>query len=92
MESTNEIINSWKNPKERDLNLLSHPAGSSFHELSTVEMEYISGGNGQVEPQATPATPTFSSVPCAQVSWAVSGAAASAVVSFVASAVANCRD
>lgn len=61
--------------------------GKSFVELEQAEMDFISGAEGTVEPQATP---TISSVACIRVSVGVSAAGASFVTSFVASATSNC--
>lgn len=87
MKSTEQIIEAWKNPKSRNDVELVHPSGKGFHELEVQEMHFVAGGS-TAEPQWTPAT--VSSIPCVRVATVVSGAAASAVVSFVASAVADC--
>ncbi|PTI89129.1 lichenicidin A2 family type 2 lantibiotic [Mammaliicoccus vitulinus] len=61
--------------------------GKSFMELEQEEMDFISGAEGTVEPQATP---TISSAVCVRVSLGVSAAGASFVVSYVASATSDC--
>ncbi len=88
--TTNTIIEAWKNPKKRKTSNITHPSGVGFQELTIEEMNFIAGGNGSMEPQATPATPATPVI--SKVSWAASGAAASFVVSFVASAATKCRD
>lgn len=65
--------------------------GPSFEGLSQEEMDFVTGAMGGITPNATP-TVTTSSVPCATVSKAVSGALVSWTVSFVASAWTKCRD
>lgn len=88
MGNTSQIIESWKNPKKRNKNLMNHPSGIGFHELSDAEMEYIAGGNGTADPQISPTI-----VLSLKVSGAiVSGAGASYVGSYVASAAFDCRD
>ncbi len=88
--TTNAIVEAWKNPKKRNQVDQNHPSGAGFQELTVEEMNFIAGGNGSMEPQATPATPATPII--SKVSWAASGAAASFVVSFVASAATKCSD
>lgn len=83
----NTLISMWKNPKLRENQEIIHPAGKGFQELSLSEMQYVAGGNGTVEPQATPATPLIS-----KISVGLSAAGISYVGSFIASAAFDCKD
>ncbi len=51
---TESWIYALKNPKKRGELQFDHPAGKGFQELTIEEMTFISGGNGNMEPQATP--------------------------------------
>lgn len=57
--SKQDIIKAWKNPEFRKHNSLAHPSGESFHELSEEEMNTITGGSGDIQPQTTPGCVSF---------------------------------
>lgn len=59
-------------------------SGKEFADLSEEEMKELAG-QGDIDPETTPATPAVS-----YVSAAVSGALSGAVVSYVASAAVKC--
>lgn len=86
----NTLISMWKNPKLRENQEIIHPAGKGFQELSLSEMQYVAGGNGTVEPQATPATPATPLI--SKISVGLSAAGISYVGSFIASAAFDCKD
>lgn len=65
--------------------------GSHFESLSQEEMDFVTGATGTVQPLDARASPVLVSI-AATVSRVVSGGAASYVVSWVASAWADCRD
>ncbi|WP_156413137.1 type 2 lantibiotic [Oceanivirga salmonicida] len=52
-------------------------------------MDFVTGAKGTVQPYASP---TISSIYCVATIKAISGAAGSFVVSYIASAWAKCRD
>lgn len=58
-----QIIKAWKNPELRT-NMVQHPSGQAFGELTEEAMKNIQGA-GDVQPETTPATLiSTSSAPC----------------------------
>ncbi len=80
--SQEKWIELMKNPKQRAQGEWEHPAGKGFQELSLDEMTFISGGNGNMEPQATPTilTTLSPSTPAISAGGAVS--AVSGLISY----------
>ncbi|QFK72956.1 bacteriocin leader domain-containing protein [Pradoshia sp. D12] len=60
--SSEEIIMRWKNPELRDGTSISHPSGLGFQELDLKEISSVCGGNGEIQPQGTPAATVISAL------------------------------
>ncbi|ANB57096.1 type 2 lantibiotic, family protein [Anoxybacillus sp. B7M1] len=81
----NQIIEALKDPKKRKNLNLSHPSGNGFQEMSLEEMNFITGGNGTVQPQVTPVLTPFT-----PYTPAISGGAAVSAVSGLVSYTKDC--
>lgn len=56
--NVNQTIKAWKNPKFRSDTNMENPVGKSFQEMDLQEMSFVTGGNGEADPDATPTTIT----------------------------------
>lgn len=79
--NVNQTIKAWKNPKFRSETNMENPVGRSFQEMDIQEMNFVTGGNGTADPDASP---TITTVTTLSKGGLISGAvsAVSGLVSY----------